>query len=192
MIEEIWKPIPGYEKYYEVSNRGNVRSVSYFNSKAKKVIPRILPHILSQEITHDGYHRVVLCKDKIKKHMSVHRLVAMAFHPNPKNLPEVNHINEDTHDNCAENLCWCTGKENSNHGTLPVRMKIWQTNNPKRSKAVVQMSADGVEIASFLSTREAERQTGIACEQISRCCKGRNHHAGGFKWKYKFIEDGNT
>lgn len=192
MIEEIWKPIPGYEGYYEVSNLGNVRSVAYFNSKASKVMSRKSPKSLSQEISHDGYHRVVLCKDKTKKHMSVHRLVAMAFHPNPKGLPEVNHINENSHDNRSENLCWCTGKENSNHGTLPQRIKMWQTNNPKRSMEVVQMSADGIEIASFPSTREAERQTGIACEQISRCCKGKNHHAGGFKWKYKVKSDGRS
>lgn len=186
MDKEVWKPVPGYETLYEVSDQGNVRSIAFLCSRNNRLQSRRTPRHLRQETSRDGYRRVVLCRYGSHKHFGVHRLVAMAFIPNPKGLPQVNHIDENPSNNNVFNLDWCTGKENCNHGLHRQRIAGRQTNAAYHSKAVSQYSADGIYICSYPSTREAERQTGIACEQISRVCKGKNKHAGGFKWKYGY------
>lgn len=179
-----WLPIPGYETYYEVSSGGQVRSVGYMSSKTMHYLPRNRPILLKQETTKDGYKRVVLCKDGCKRHFSVHRLVAMAFLLNPHNLPQVNHKDENPANNKVSNLEWCTGKENCNYGLHRKRIVERQTNNPSRSRPVSQFSLDGSHVADFPSTREAERQTGVKCESITRCCRGKYKHAGGYHWQY--------
>ena len=76
------------------------------------VFTRIRRRFLKQTVTKDGYHRVGLCRDGKQKMFSVHRLVAIHFIPNPDNKPEVDHINQNTHDNRLENLRWVTALEN--------------------------------------------------------------------------------
>lgn len=100
---EEWKNIIGYEGLYEVSNKGNVRNV-----RRNKLLK------LSKD--YYGYIRVSLSKNGIQTGLKVHRLVAQAFIPNPNNLPQVNHRNEDKTDNSVENLEWCTAKYNNNYG----------------------------------------------------------------------------
>lgn len=184
MNKKLWNPIPAYEALYEVSNEGEVRSIAYLSSRTNRIIPRHAPRMLRQETSHDGYKRVVLSSNGIHRHFSVHRLVAMAFVPNPYKMPQINHIDENPANNRADNLEWCSGKQNCNHGGHCQRIAIRQTNNPSRSISVNQFDRDGKFMKQYPSTREAERQTGIACEQISRCCKGKNLHAGGYRWKY--------
>ena len=184
MSEKVWKPVPGYESLYEVSDQGDVRSIAYLYSRTRTVMPRNSPRNLRLETSRDGYKRVVLCINGFHKHFSVHRLVAMAFIPNPSALPQINHIDENPANNHVENLEWCDGKANCNHGLHRQRIVERQTNAKYHSKAVSQYTLDGRYIATYPSTREAERQTGIASEQISRVCKGKNNHAGHFFWKY--------
>ena len=107
---EEWKKIPGYEGLYEVSNMGNVRNV-----RRNK--------LLRLSKTNNRYIRVSLCKNGIKTGLTVHRLVAEAFLPNPDNLPEVNHKDEDKTNNRVENLEWCDHKYNMNYGTRNIRAK---------------------------------------------------------------------
>ena len=107
---EEWKKIPGYEGLYEVSNMGNVRNV-----RRNK--------LLRLSKTNNRYIRVSLCKNGIKTGLTVHRLVAEAFIPNPDNLPEVNHKDEDKTNNRVENLEWCDHKYNMNYGTRNIRAK---------------------------------------------------------------------
>ena len=109
MMEE-WKAIPGYEGLYEVSNMGNVRNVRRNT-------------LLRLSKTNNRYVRVSLCKNGIKTGLTVHRLVAEAFIPNPDNLPEVNHKDEDKTNNNVENLEWCDHKYNMNYGTRNIRAK---------------------------------------------------------------------
>lgn len=183
-IKENWKPVVGYEALYEVSNLGNIRNTAYW-TRYHKIFKRKEPREVKQETTYDGYKRVHLSnKGELKGH-AVHRLVAFAFIPNPNNLPQINHIDENPANNNVSNLQWCTGKENCNHGLHRQRIVEFQTNNPKRSVPVLQYDMKGNFIKEFPSTKEVERQLGIRSEQISRVCKGKNHHAGGFKWKYK-------
>ena len=82
---ETFLSVPGYEGLYEVSDKGNVKSL-----RSGK--------LLKQSNNKDGYKMVSLTKNGKSKGFSVHRLVALTFIPNPENLPEVNHKDE-THDN---------------------------------------------------------------------------------------------
>ena len=109
MIEE-WKPVVGYEGLYEVSNTGQIRSL-------KRNI------ILRPKKEPTGYLRCNLSLNKNVKTFSIHRLVAQAFLPNPDNLPEVNHKDEDKTNNRVENLEWCNHKYNMNYGTRNIRSK---------------------------------------------------------------------
>lgn len=136
-MEEIWKEIDGFDGYYMVSNLGNVKSLKYGKER-----------ILRQNIASNGYENVILCANNIRKGFTVHRLVAMAFIPNPDNYPDINHIDEDKTNNCANNLEWCDCKYNNNYGTGNKRRGLSNTNG-KLSKPVCQYTKDGCFIISM-------------------------------------------
>lgn len=106
---EEWRPIAGYEGLYEVSNTGQVRRVG--DLMVLKFSDR------------RGYCGVRLRKDGIQKMFSVHRLVAQAFIPNPKGLPQVNHIDENKKNNNVDNLEWCDHIYNNLYGTRLERIR---------------------------------------------------------------------
>ena len=114
-INEIWKEIPGYEGYFEVSNLGNFRSKDRI-IKYKQNGTRLYPgKPLKVELMQDGYSRIVLMKEAIRKRYMCHRLVAETFIPNPNNLPYVNHKDGNRSNNYVDNLEWCTQSENEQH-----------------------------------------------------------------------------
>lgn len=113
-MEEIWEDIEGYESKYQVSNLGNVRSLNYRGTGK--------PKLLKQTTYEKGYKRVNLYKNGKKKHYWIHRLVAIAFIPNPNDLPVVNHKDEDPSNNNVNNLEWCTYEYNNNYGTVRKRI----------------------------------------------------------------------
>lgn len=101
---EEWRDVIGYEGKYQVSNLGNVRSLSYMRTGRIKN--------LALHINKHGYVYVALLKDGKHKTCLVHRLVALAFIPNPDGKPCIDHINTIRNDNRVENLRWCTISEN--------------------------------------------------------------------------------
>lgn len=118
---EIWKEIKGFEGYYEVSDLGRVRRLDRYDygcGYARFYKGRILKN-LTYKTT--GYLHVQLCKSGTIVNKSVHRLVAEAFIPNPDNLPQVNHKDEDKSNNCVDNLEWCDVTYNMNYGTKQQR-----------------------------------------------------------------------
>lgn len=183
-MQEIWKDIPGYESIYQVSNFGNVKSLQSGNhhSKIKILTP----------ICADGrYLRVTLYKQKKPKYFPVHRLVAMAFIPNPENKPQVNHINGNKKDNRVENLEWCTSSENNLHayksginkGSKPWLGKTGFQNATSIPVNQIDLSTGSV-LATFGSMEEAGRLTGCSPAKIGKCCKGVFSQTHGYGWKY--------
>ena len=163
---EQWKEIAGYEGLYEVSDQGRVKSLG--NNKSRK------EKILKPRKHTRGYFQVGLYKDGQKKVSLIHRLVAEAFIPNPNNLETVNHKDEDKTNNAVCNLEWMSLTDNVAYS------------QPQWAKRSVQMfdKKTGELLATFPSTHEAERITGIAQQNISKCCNGNRKSAGGYVWRY--------
>jgi len=114
----IWlkdmKDIKGFEKYYAVTQDGVVYSLPRY-LKFNHGLRLTKLKAIKQNIHKTGYRHVMLWKDWNGRHFLVHRLVANAFIPNPKNKTEVNHIDGDKSNNRANNLEWCTRSENMIH-----------------------------------------------------------------------------
>ena len=125
-MEEIWKPIVGYEGYYEVSNLGRVRSIDRFviDKTGRRQFKK--GTLLNYRPDRQGYCIVSLSINRKYKTKCVHTLVADAFIPNPDNLPQVNHKDEVKSNNCVDNLEWCTAKYNANYGNR--NKKVIETN----------------------------------------------------------------
>lgn len=120
---EEWKKIESYEDFFLISNHGRVKSLERVvegNLGRKRLYKSRL--ILGR--LKKGYIFVTLSKNGKRKEFSVHRLVAIHFIPNLKNLPLVNHKNAITHDNYIDNLEWTTPKGNSEHMASMDRGKI--------------------------------------------------------------------
>lgn len=178
-----WKPIPQYEGLYEVSENGDVVSVAQY-TRHHSVVPRKTPRLLKPELTHDGYVRVTLSKHGVQQHMTVHRLVALAFIPNPNHLPQVNHKDENPQNNNVDNLEWCTGKQNCNYGAHCERIKQRLSIKHHLAKPVARLDEEGNVMETFKSIHEAARLLGIRSENISRCCMGKYKRVCGSRWKY--------
>ena len=174
MIEEVWRDIDGYEGLYQVSSEGRVKSLKRKGRKNE--------YILKPVVTNCGYSQVGLRSGGKQKMFKVHRLVCQAFHENPDNKPQVNHINEIKTDNRASNLEWSTAKENMNHGTRNSRAgkAIAKAN----SKQTEQYTLDMELIKVWPSAREAERKTGFDQSTISKVARVKYKQAYGYIWKY--------
>lgn len=117
-MEEIWKPVKGFEGYYEVSNLGNVRSIDRIVLDTVRNCERLLKgKILTQRDNGSGYKGVMFCKEHKLYNKYVHRLVSEAFIPNPDNLPQINHKDEDKSNNRVDNLEWCSQLYNNIYGS---------------------------------------------------------------------------
>lgn len=178
-MEEIWKDIPGYEGKYQVSNTGKVVSLNYNNTGKTK--------LLKQGHNRDGYKRVVLCKNGKGKCYFVHRLVALAFIPNPNNYKEVNHKDECKSNNNMTNLEWCTREYNINYGTIKERFSESHKgeNNPK-SKPILMYDKEGNFIKQFdcISDTNEYFNNKRACSNVSGCLRGKTKTAFGFVFVY--------
>lgn len=120
MNNEEWRDIPGYEGYYQVSNRGRVRSIDRttmaISSWDNKMIYRHYRGSIKKiTLKSLGYMQVTLAKEGLHKRELVHRIVALAFIDNPLNKPEINHIDGNKSNNEVDNLEWVTSSENQIH-----------------------------------------------------------------------------
>ena len=157
---------------YQVSNLGRVKSLENRSNHKKEKI--LASHIRNQ------YYGVALYRDS---NYTIHRLVAEAFIPNPDNLPEVNHKDENKLNNCADNLEWCDKKYNINYGYSAVNRQIQNRERGLSMSKKVLCVETGVIYSSII---EAYRQTGVGQKEIINVCKGKPHYktAGGYHWKY--------
>lgn len=168
---EKWKPIPQWEGYFQISNYGRVRNR---DGLIRKTIPN-----------NKGYEMVTLkAKTSGNKPQTktIHRLVALAFIPNPNNYTDVNHIDENKYNNHYTNLQWMSHRDNCNHGNrneIVRQINLGRVGklNP-RSKPVMCIETGQV----YESMRQAELITGI--NNIRRGCNGTRKTVGGFHWKF--------
>ena len=135
-MEEIWKCIEGYEGYFEVSNMGNFRSKDRIIKYKSNGLRNYPGKSLKTETIVEGYQRIVLMKDGIKRRYMCHRLVAQTFIPNGDNKPFVNHINGNKADNRVNNLEWCTQSENELHSFRILGNNMTNKTYPKRIKCI--------------------------------------------------------
>jgi hypothetical protein len=117
---EVWLDIKGYEGYYQISNKGNVRSLDrgVLEEQARYKGPRwrkLKGKSLIQHKDGKGYLMVRLCRDGNVKTIMTHRLVVIHFIDNPESKPAVNHIDANQLNNNVSNLEWCTIRENNHH-----------------------------------------------------------------------------
>lgn len=196
-MEEIWKQIDGFS--YEVSSKGNIRRIGANSYKKQKT-------------TNCGYKSIQLYKKGKSKEFLCHRLVAIAFIPNPDNLPLVNHINEDKTDNSIENLEWCDSKYNNNYGTIRERRSkskmgelnpnfgknLSESTRQKMSvsrkghkaynnKPICQFTKEGKLINIFESALKAAISLNNynLRGNITKACKGKIKTCNGYIWKYQ-------
>lgn len=179
-VEESWRPIIGYEGSYEISNLGRVKSLKDNHLKVRKI-----PIILKPSTLSKGYLGVTLGGKTHK----IHRLVAKVFIPNPYNLPEVNHRDENKSNNCSLNLEWCSTQYNLSYGTA--RERINSTNKARGSavaRKIEQYTMNGAFIRGYNSITEAIKFIGAKNNaSIIKSCKDFNRTAYGYRWKYKNI-----
>lgn len=113
---EEWRDIAGYEKLYKVSNLGRVKSLArerVGSNIYQDAFKRTYSEKILDPVSRGEYLAVTLYKEGKQSRKSIHRLVLLAFVPNPDNLPEADHINRNKHDNCLENLRWASHSTNS-------------------------------------------------------------------------------
>lgn len=148
---EIWKDLTGYIGIYQVSNNGRIKSLSRKIARKNGQIAIVKEKILKPKKDRYGYFFIVLSNNNIRKTILVHRLVAAAFIPNPENKPYVDHIDGVKYHNFADNLRWCTQKENMNY-------KPARRNKIKYNCQIVGYGADGKECVRFDNYIDAEKR----------------------------------
>lgn len=177
---EQWQDIPGYEGLYQVSTLGRIKG----NRGIK-----------SLRIDKRGYLTVWLCKDSIQKNYKAHRLVALAFIPNPENKATVNHIDGNKQNNCVENLEWATHSENINHANRTGLRTVTDAQREaarKTGKITCELNRPRKEVICFCGGYEVRFSSAHAgarfCDgsasAIIRCCKGKANKHKGYNWRY--------
>lgn len=192
---ELWKPVKGFEGYYEVSSLGRVRSVDRLVCTGIKHSEKRVAKgkILKPNLKKTGYLSVDLKCEQKSKTVSVHRLVAIAFCEHEPGKDAVNHKNLDKTDNRAINLEWCTYKENSLHavqnGAMPgnglkKKIRCCETGQVFDSS---YRAADWLNRTKFNYTKQVTHMA----QNIRGCCLGHKKSAYGYHWK-DVIQEGST
>ena len=177
MQDEIWRPVVGYEDCYEVSNIGRLRTVGhiieYSDGRSRHVRGgRIISYGKPKP---NGYYIKCLQRGNTKKYVTIHRLVATAFIPNPENLEQVNHKNGVKTDNRASNLEWVSRSENSIHSSYTLN------NEGGWKKRGVRCIDDGT---IYQSVSEAARAHDVCVNNFPHVCGNPNRTLAGKYWEY--------
>lgn len=167
-----WKPLETFNGRYQVSSNGEVRSL-------------ITNRILRPAIDGWGYKRVAMMRDGKLVTQKVHRLVAIAFIPNPGNKPTVNHKNGIKTDNRVDNLEWATQSENFCHALKNGLITLCKEETHYKSRPTIQYTLDMQFVAEWPAASAAARSLGVDPGNILSCLCGKRNKAYGFKWQYK-------
>lgn len=179
-MREYWKPIEGYEGFYEVSNYGRIKSLIDCNGKPRELILKPCYNKLR-------YASVFLCKHGYMKRKQIHRIVAQAFIPNPLNYPIINHKDENPSNNKADNLEWCTQKYNINYGNRNAKClnSLKNSKTVKTPRKLLCFSLSDEFICEYDSIHEAARAINGSIGLICLAAQGKRRIANGYKWEYK-------
>lgn len=177
---EIWKDVPRYEGYYQVSNYGRIKSlprIIVYSDGRKYFYDGVL---LKQKHDHGGYCAVELTKNSNLETFKVHRLVATVFIPNPNNLPQINHKDENKDNNCVNNLEWCDAAYNNSYGTKIERC----VKNLKTKRPVIFTKIASGEQYYFSSIIEGVRTLELDLRTVQRCLKKEHKSTKGYTVEY--------
>ena len=175
-MEEIWKDAVGFEQAYKVSNFGRVMRKKNGSIAALRTFP-------------NGYKSVLISPDGTGKtkwrSVLVHRMVAMAFIPNPDNLPQINHKDKNKANNCVDNLEWCTVQYNNNYLDHNALMSA------SKSNTILQLDLSGNIVKEWKPCAEKGKlvdrlkDSGFNISSIQSCCIRKCKTYKGFRWCYK-------
>jgi len=186
-MTEIWKNITGYEGLYQVSNLGRVRSLR--------------KNIIMSFSDSNVYSHINLSKHGKRRTFLAHRLVALAFIPNPDNKPCIDHIDGNPTNNHVSNLRWCTMMENQNFPLAiknkiginskdsNYRYKIDRNDNPF-CKPIIQLDLNFKFVKEYRSMADASEALNIKAYNISKVCSGVKNKTKGFIFMHKKDYDG--
>lgn len=170
---EEWKDVPGYEGIYKISSLGRVLS-----SYSRKILVPCLSGKKNKQ-----YYAITLVKDSIKQRFYIHKLVALAFIPNPNGYTDIDHIDTNKERNTVDNLRWCSVAMNNDN---PITVQNRNAAAKKRQKQgeIVQLQ-NGIVIAIYETMREATKRE-FNYNSIKACCEHKYKHHRGFQWMYKY------
>jgi hypothetical protein len=163
---ERWKEIDNYNGLYQISDYGRVKSL--FKGK---------PIILKQTKSSEYLFVNLYDKNGNKKPVAIHRLVGIAFIPNPNNLPVVMHLDDNKHNNNYTNLMWGTYGDNI--------LDAYNKGLNKRRCVIIATSKDGSDVKEYSSITEASQDLNVCVSAIANCLTGRSKSSANYYWKYK-------
>ena len=172
---EEWRAVVGWEGYYEVSSLGRVRSVTRMVSTRKSYLKPLTGRVLKQGQSTTGYPSVMLCVDGNHKFRKVHRLVGMAFVPNPNQYAELNHIDGNPQNGAASNLEWCSRQHNIAHAWETGLSKVHYNRKRGAEQYLSKLTEDQVRQIRLERAAGAEiiplgRKYGVNHSTISSIC----------------------
>lgn len=180
---EVWKDVVGFEGKYMVSSLGRVISLS-FPIEAGKLHYVRRPHFLNITNDTNGYQSVGLRTSKnMQRRIKIHRLVAMAFIPNPNNYTYINHKDENKKNNMVDNLEWCTQIYNVNYGSCIIRSRNTRVANLCCCKKVAKLDENKKIIATYPGLRYAAEDVNRDYSAITFAIK-RNGKCAGYYWMF--------
>ena len=191
LLNEKWKYIENTNNLYQISNYGRIKA------KAKKVNAGLINNkqvlrkerIIKLQKNNLGYLHTSISVNHMFKNINIHREVAKAFIPNPNNLPVVNHKDENPSNPRFDNLEWCTHKYNINYKNRNNKASKTMLEKEDYFNRINQYDLDGNFIKQWRSIKNIEKNIKISRKSVSRCCRGLQKTAGGYKWGYANIQE---
>lgn len=190
MRKEYWKKVPGLPNYYEVSNYGRARTTDHISIDGKT----LYGHLLAQHETDDGYLAINHNTKGITT--GVHNLVARAFFgiPKDKRLNQVNHIDENKHNNRADNLEWCTDLYNVIYGNRTKHQQQTLAKNGRINSKFLHgfyaIKLDTHEKHLFYTTPACANYLGLNKNPILDCLSSNRVHAKTYQgYTFVFVDD---
>lgn len=186
---EVWKPIDGFP-FYMISNFGRVKRIEHIDG-----CNRLRNERLRKPRSAEGGHLYVTLYDQTRRKYKlffIHRLVALAFIPNPNNLPIINHKDNNPANNHFTNLEWCDYSYNNSYASArEKRNKTRRLHNPNGEcwklfeKPIIQLTKDGIVVGEYSSAKQASEVTHYKACSIYNVLDKENRTYKGYIWKRK-------